>query len=181
MHAHFSFTKHVVCFRLLAKKAALKECIRRSQWNGKLEEKKKSKCVFLDFTEITSHHHKYACRKKVRGWNVVCIVSLGFLFLLPSNENNPYKYHIQINRRERISSSNPPYCNGKNSCCNKKKLMAIINLLLHFEWQVKVVSIIRVRITSIQVEPRLSPNPRRRHWMFRLFYVNFLLKTFMCE
>lgn len=121
MHAHFSFTKHVVCFRLLAKKAALKECIRRSQWNGKLEEKKKSKCVFLDFTEITSHHHKYACRKKVRGWNVVCIVSLGFLFLLPSNENNPYKYHIQINRRERISSSNPPCCKGKNSCCNKKK------------------------------------------------------------
>lgn len=63
---------------------------------------------------------------------MVCIVS----FLLAAsfaNESNPYKYHIQINRRAReIPRITNPIVREKTVAATKK-LMAIINLLLHFE------------------------------------------------
>lgn len=74
---------------------------------------------------------------------VFCIVGI-HVFLLPSVKanNNPYKYHIQINRREReFLHTTHPIVREKtvaatqktNERKEEKKLMAIINLLLHFE------------------------------------------------
>lgn len=98
--------------------------------------KKKSKCVFLDFTEITSHHHKYAKKRSVRGAKrgVYHIIS-GF-FAFPSflqTNNNPYKYHIQINRREReFLHTTHPIVREKTVAATKNSWRSSI-FFLHFE------------------------------------------------
>lgn len=81
--------EHVVCFESACEKKNVEKtlkgvCVGASEM-AKPEKKTKSKCVFLDFTEITSHHHKYACKKKVyedKMWCVLYrIVSVFFIFL----------------------------------------------------------------------------------------------------
>lgn len=132
-----------VCFKLPAKKSIKGVCRSPTKHWQAGEEEKKSKCVFLDFTEITSHAEKKSVPRIKCG--VLCIVWDSSSFSAAfSNENNPYKYHIQINRRREreIPHITHPIVREKSSCCNKK-LMAIINLLLHFEWQPIVGAVLR--------------------------------------